>query len=118
MDGRQHRPPLSRNGSIRRSTSPRREYSEEWTQPNHQRQLLLSRTNRLVRRPDPVVVLAGRRTVGSQVVLTKIMTSKKKTNAFAVIQGILSESGPAGFYTGIQVRAFDLSGTLLFDVWL
>lgn len=38
-------------------------------------------------------------------VLTKIMTSKEKTNAFAVIQGILSESGPAGFYTGIQVRA-------------
>ncbi|CAN0373815.1 unnamed protein product, partial [Hapterophycus canaliculatus] len=37
-----------------------------------------------------------------KVVLTKIMTSKDKTNAFAVIQGILSESGPAGFYTGIQ----------------
>lgn len=31
------------------------------------------------------------------------MTSKDKTNAFAVIQGILAESGPAGFYKGVQV---------------
>lgn len=40
-----------------------------------------------------------------QVVVTKMVTSKEKTNAFAVIQGILAESGPAGFYKGIQVRA-------------
>ena len=32
------------------------------------------------------------------------MTSKEKTSAFAVIQGILSKNGPAGFYDGIQVR--------------
>ncbi|CAM9527456.1 unnamed protein product [Ectocarpus sp. 6 AP-2014] len=44
-------------------------------------------------------------TIPIEVVLTKIMTSKEKTNAFAVIQGILSESGPAGFYTGIQAYA-------------
>ncbi|CAN0013713.1 unnamed protein product [Laminaria digitata] len=41
-------------------------------------------------------------TIPIEVVLTKIMTSKEKTNAFAVIQGILAESGPAGFYTGVQ----------------
>eukprot|EP00752_Nemacystus_decipiens_P016768 g15005.t1 len=44
-------------------------------------------------------------TIPIEVVLTKIMTSKEKTNAFAVIQGILSESGPAGFYSGIQAYA-------------
>eukprot|EP00904_Undaria_pinnatifida_P014005 jgi/Undpi1/9735/HiC_scaffold_27.g12191.m1 len=38
----------------------------------------------------------------AEVVLTKIMTSKEKTSAFAVIQGILSKNGPAGFYDGIQ----------------
>lgn len=41
-------------------------------------------------------------TIPIEVVLTKIMTSKDKTNSFAVIQGILAESGPAGFYKGIQ----------------
>lgn len=57
----------------------------------------------------------GRKTCFSQVVLTKIMTSPERTNAFAVIQGILSESGPAGFYTGIQVRAgWPMQGGLLF----
>ncbi|CAM9979849.1 unnamed protein product, partial [Discosporangium mesarthrocarpum] len=38
-----------------------------------------------------------------RVVLTKIMTSRDKTNAFAVVQTILKESGPGGFYKGIQV---------------
>eukprot|EP00903_Cladosiphon_okamuranus_P010191 g9650.t1 len=44
-------------------------------------------------------------TIPIEVVLTKIMTAKERTNAFAVIQGILSESGPAGFYSGIQAYA-------------
>lgn len=49
-------------------------------------------------------------------VLTKIMTSKEKTNAFAVIQGILSESGPAGFYSGIQVRAVSAHLVYMLDL--
>lgn len=32
------------------------------------------------------------------------MTSKNKTSSFAVIQSILADSGPSGFYKGIQVR--------------
>lgn len=38
-----------------------------------------------------------------QVVLTKIVTAKENTNAFAVIQAILAEGGVGGFYKGIQV---------------
>ncbi|CAM9193200.1 unnamed protein product [Choristocarpus tenellus] len=41
-------------------------------------------------------------TIPIEVVLTKIMTSRESTNALAVIQGILAESGPGGFYKGIQ----------------
>lgn len=56
----------------------------------------------------PTRLLVSTRGLARQVVLTKIMTSKEKTNAFAVIQGILSESGPAGFYSGIQVRSVSI----------
>ena len=91
------------NGSIRRCADSVFTTStpDEWpqTQPT-----TASPSNAWSDSPARLGCCAGPHELGSQVVLTKIMTSKEKTNAFAVIQGILSESGPAGFYSGIQVR--------------